>query len=241
MLDPHPPPRPRLGRRRDYSPERPWEPLSDTEWAVLAPFVFRAAEREAEAADALAATAAAEAAAAGVPTRRRPGRPVRDPRARLDAVFWMAAHTRPGRAAPPWHALPERFGKPPDTVSRQFRRWARQGLWTKLLEALADDERPGIAILRRLESWICRAYRRAWRLLGVPGMALARRLGSLSALRGPSWLLPDPDSSEYVFRRVNEELSRGLRAVAPGFLRAAARLTAAAGGRRYIPRSLAPP
>ena len=98
--------------------------------------------------------------------RRPAGRPIRDPRARLDAIFWLAAHTLPGRAPPPWAALPERFGKP-DTVSRQFRRWAKQGLWTKLLEALADPHRPGITILRRLESWICRAYRRAWRLLGV--------------------------------------------------------------------------
>ena len=208
------PPCTRLGRHRRYSPECPWEPLSDTEWAVLSPFVFRSAEAA--------------------------GRPVRNPRARLDAIFWMAAHTRPGRAPPPWHALPERFGKP-DTASRQFRRWARAGLWTRLLEALAADHTPGIAVLRRLESWICRSYRRAWRLLGVPGMALARRLGFLSALRGPSWLLPDPDLSEYVFRRVGEELSRGLRAVPAGFLRAAWHLMGAAAGRRYVPRGLAPP
>jgi hypothetical protein len=72
-------------------------------------------------------------------------------------------------------------------------------------------------------------------------MALARRLGFLSALRGPSWLLPDPDLSEWVFRRVREELSRGLRAVPPGFLRAAWHVIGTAGGRRSIPRSLAPP
>jgi transposase len=204
----------RLGRHRRYSPERAWEPLSDTEWAVLSPFVFRTADVA--------------------------GRPVRDPRGRLDAIFWLAAHTLPGRAPPPWAALPERFGKP-DTASRQFRRWAKQGLWTKLLQALAEAHYPGIAVLRRLESWICRAFRRAWRLLGVQGMALARRLGFLSALRGPSWLLPNPDLSEYVFRRVDEELSRGLRAVPPGFLRAACRLLTAAGGRRSIPRCLAPP
>jgi hypothetical protein len=96
-------PRPatRLGHHRRYSPERGWEPLSDTEWAVLAPFVFRAAATEAEAEAARAATAHAAASAEGVPLRRRPGRPVRDPRARLDAIFWMAAHARPGRAPPP--------------------------------------------------------------------------------------------------------------------------------------------
>ena len=210
----------RLGRHRRYSPERAWAPLSDDEWAALSPFVFRAA------------------AAAG------PGRPVRDPRGRLDAVFWLAANTRPGRAPPPWSALPAAFGKP-DTASRQFRRWAHAGLWTRLLEALADPHYPGIAVLRRLESWICRSFRRAWRLLGVQGMALARRLGFLSALRGPSWLLPDPDLSEWVFRRVQAVLDRlrrrELRFAPPGFLRAAQRLLAAAAGRRSIPHCLAPP
>ena len=51
-------------------------------------------------------------------------------------------------------------------------------------------------MLRRLESWICRTYRRAWRILGVWGVALARRIGFLSALRAPSVLLPDPDLSD---------------------------------------------
>ena len=90
-------PRPltRLGRHRRYSPERDWEPLSDDEWAALSPFVFRAADAA--------------------------RRPVRDPRARPDAVLWLAANTRLGRAPPPWAALPPEFGKP-DTASHQFRR-----------------------------------------------------------------------------------------------------------------------
>jgi transposase len=234
-----------LGHHRRYSPERSWEPLSDDEWAVLAPFLHRAAEAGTEARrEAEFAAAQHPDAPALPPPRRRAGRPVRDPRARLDAAFWLAAHTLPGRPPPPWHALPARFGKP-DTVSRQFRRWAKQGLWTRLLEALADDRRPGLAILRRLESSICRAYRRAWRLLGVPGMALARRLGFLSALRGPSWLLPDPDLSEQVFSKLRAAMLRarqhGLRALPRGFLRCYKKLLAIAAGRRSIPRSLAPP
>ena len=123
------PPETRLGHHRRYSPERAWPPLSNDEWAVLSPFVFRAAEAEAEAA--LAVDAAAAGAAAGVPHEGGP--------------------------------RPERFGK------------------------------------------------------------------------------PDPDLSEWLFGRVQEELSRGLRAVPPGFLRAAWRLMGAAGGRRCIPRALAPP
>jgi transposase len=204
----------RTNPHRRYSPQRPWEPLSDDEWAVLSPFVHR----------------------------HTAGRPVRDPRGRLDAIFWLSA--QPGRALPPWADLPPEFGKP-DTASRQFRRWAAAGLWTRLLEALADPGHPGIAVLRRLESWICRSYRRAWRLLGVAGAALARRLGFLSALRGPSWLLPDPDLSGWVLDRlapVLERVLRGdLRPPPPGFLAACAHLLGAAGGRRSIPRCLAPP
>ena len=96
-----------------------------------------------------------------------------------------------------------------------------------------------------MESWICRSYRRAWRLLGVSGVALARRLGFLSALRGPSWYLPDPDLSEYVLDRLEPVLKRiycgDLRPPPPGFLRACANLLGTAGGRRSIPRCLAPP
>ena len=130
----------RFEHHRRYSPERNWEPLSNTEWAVLAsPFLFRAAEAE--------MATAARGRHRGRPAPRRAtlpratpgGRPIRDPRTRLDAIFWLAAHTLPGRAPPPWAALPPEFGKP-DTVSRQFRRWARTGLWTKFLHALADPD-----------------------------------------------------------------------------------------------------
>ncbi len=212
--------RQRLDPRRRSSPQRPWEPLSDDEWAVLSPFLFR---------------------------HNGPGRPVRDPRGRLDAVFWLAA--RPQRHLPPWRALPPEFGKH-DTVARQFRRWAHAGLWTRLLQALADPEHPGIAVLRRLESWICRSYRRAWRLLGVQGVVLARRLGFLSALRAPSVFLPDPDLSGYVhrlLRPVGDALSKGgfraARALmpCPDFFAVCGKLLKTAGGRLSIPRSLAPP
>ena len=98
----HPQRLPRFGHHRRYSPERPWEPLSDVEWAVLSPFVFRAADAA--------------------------GRPVRDPRARLDAVFWMAAHARPGRAPPPWRALPPRqLWKGAAPAAAFFGRWGDDG------------------------------------------------------------------------------------------------------------------
>ena len=228
----------RLGPHRRYSPERPWEPLSNDEWAVLAPFLHRAAEAEAEwkREDELAAAQHPDAPA--VPARRPAGRPIRDPRARLDAIFWLAAHTLPGRAPPPWAALPARFGKP-DTVSRQFRRWAKAGLWTRLLEALADPTAPGS---RSSAAWkagsaaptaapgACSACE-AWRL--------ARRLGFLSALRGPSWLLPDPDLSEQVFSKLRAAMLRarehGLRVLPNGFLRSYKKLLAIAAGRQIHP------
>jgi hypothetical protein len=82
-------------------------------------------------------------------------------------------------------------------------------------------------------------------LLGVQGMALARRLGFLSALRGPSWLLPDPDLSEQVFSKLRAAMLRarehGLRVLPSGFLRYYKKLLAIAAGRRSIPRCLAPP
>ncbi len=179
-----------------------------------------------------------------------PGRPVRDPRGRLDAIFWMAAHTPgPSWSLPPWHALPPEFGKP-DTAARQFRRWAQAGLWSRLLRALADPDHPGIQILRRLESWICRTYRRAWRLLGVAGVALARRIGFLSALRAPTVFLPDPDLSEYVKDRLRWAKGvmdkHGFRAglammPSPEFLHACNKLLWAAGGGRRVSRYIAPP
>ncbi|GAA0585368.1 hypothetical protein GCM10009416_24660 [Craurococcus roseus] len=179
------------------------------------------------------------------------GRPVRAPRGRLGAIFWMAAHLLPGPgwSPAPWRTLPPRFGKR-DTVARQSRRWAQAGLWTRLLEALAGPDCPGIAILRRLGSWICRTYRRAWRILGVRGVALARRLGFLSALRGPPWFLPDPHLSESIkgeFRRLrrclHEKGKAAMRAMlpCPDFFRAADKLLWAASGGRRINRHLAPP
>ena len=234
----------RLGPRRRYSPERPWEPLSNDEWAVLAPFLHRAAEAEAERKREDELTAAQHPE----PSPSLPDAPPAAPSATRARGSTPSSGSPPTRcpAAPrlPGPPCPTCFGKP-DTVSRQFRRWARAGLWTKLLEALADPHRPGLTILRHLESWICRTYRRAWRLLGVQGIGLARRLGFLSALRGPSWLLPDPDLSEQVFSKLRAAMLRarehGLRVLPRGFLRCYKKLLAIAAGRRSIPRALAPP
>lgn len=59
-------------RTSRLTPPRPWAPLSDSEWAALAPHL----------------------------EEPRSGRRVEDPRARLDAMFWAACHHAPWRLLP---------------------------------------------------------------------------------------------------------------------------------------------
>jgi transposase len=115
------------------------------------------------------------------------GRQIGDLRARLNAIFHMACTTDP------WRALPETYGRP-DTVSRYFRRLTHAGTWEKLLHAIKES--PPNSPLREIAPLICRACRRAIRLRGLRFIALARRLGFLSALNGPPSKLPNPDLSE---------------------------------------------
>ena len=64
-----------------------------------------------------------------------------------------------------------------------FRRLTHNGLWTRLLTLLAETH-PNHP-LRAIEHRICRAARRAYRILGLRLILLARRLGLRSALPGP--------------------------------------------------------
>jgi transposase len=162
-----------------------------------------------------------------------PGRPMQDPRGRFDACLYGAC--MPGA----WESLPERFGRP-DTVSRCFRRWAHRGVWDNLLIWAAS----GRFFLPQLEYMICRAFRRAGRLLGLAGLKLARRAGLLTALRAPPHWLPDPDLSEYLHKRV---LAPALAHPAGQYLPTRAEcslwktLYSVCIGRRRIPRCAAPP
>jgi len=191
---------------RHDTPPRPWQPMTDPEWDALRPYILWLGA----------------------------GRPVRDLRARLDGVFWIAASGRP------WKDLPEAFGRP-DTASRHFRRLTQKHLWQRLLHALAEPAAP--PGLRALEHWICRACHRAVRIAGLTLITTARRLGFRSALRGPSWLLPDPDLSEALRRLTDQLLDFALAAPATlpeGLLGLCGRLLGTAGGRRWIPRCLIP-
>jgi len=186
-----------------YTKPAPWRPLNDEEWEQIRPLIVDPAA---------------------------PGRPLADPRARLDACLYAA--TMPGA----WHTLPEHHGRA-DTVSRQFRRWAHRGVWDNLLIWASS----GRFFSPQLEYMICRAFRRAWRVLGLAGLRLARRAGLLTALRAPPHWLPDPDLSEYVHKR---QLAPMLETGEPPSRRLIARfltLLRACQGRSRIPAGSAPP
>jgi transposase len=80
-----------------------------------------------------------------------PGVTAQDNRRFLDAVLWIA------RTGAPWADLPERFGKY-DTAYQRFNRWAKRGVWNRVMEALGGD-----ADLEHLllDSTIVRAHQHA--------------------------------------------------------------------------------
>ena len=155
-------------------PARPWQPLSDVEWEAISLHLW-----------------ASGCGFRGPARDRCDTQTIKDPRARLDAIFrgatlkWQGPK---GAYRAPWRALPEAMGKP-DTVSRTHRRWAHAKLWQRLLAAVfRPDADP---VLRDLAHWICCAYRRAIGVLGLAAVTFARRLGAHSALTAPPHWLPD--------------------------------------------------
>ena len=117
--------------------------LSDAEWGFFEPFV--------------------------VETGALRGRPPRDHRRTLDAVFWIA------RTGAPWRDLPEELGKW-NSVHRQYRRWTLSGLWDLMLEALADGG--GNATIQMVDSTVIRAHHCA---AGVKGGLKTRLLAARAA------------------------------------------------------------
>ena len=61
-----------------------------------------------------------------------PGVTARDHRNFVDAVLWIA------RTGAGWRDLPERFGDWNNTFQR-FNRWAKSGVWARVMEALGGD------------------------------------------------------------------------------------------------------
>ncbi|MDO9707759.1 transposase [Paracraurococcus lichenis] len=157
------------------TPRHAWAPMTDAEWAALAPHLA--------------------ALGCGLAAPGRAGERMEDPRGRLDAIFravMLKRSNTQGGGRAPWSALPEAFGKH-DTVARTWRRWAHRGLWLRLLEAVADPAAP--AALRALTYRVCCCVRRGLRIMGLKAIVLARRLKLHSALPAPSQWLPDPDLS----------------------------------------------
>ncbi len=122
------------------------------------------------------------------------GRPLANPRRAFDACFHAACSGRP------WRELPPGFGKPA-SIHRLFVRWAQKGLWGALLKYVARPRPEAHCDLSAIAYWACRVFRRASRILGLAGIVLARRLGMDSALRAPSWWLPDPDLAHVLHAR----------------------------------------
>jgi putative transposase len=68
-----------------------------------------------------------------VPGKRGdPGRTGKDNRLFVDAIVWMA------RTGAPWRDLEAYFGNW-NSVFRRFRRWAKAGVWERIMAAVADD------------------------------------------------------------------------------------------------------
>jgi transposase len=80
----------------------------------------------------------------------RRGRPPRNHRRVLDAIFWVM------RTGAPWRDVPEEFGDW-NAIFRQFRRWADSGIWDVILEALAGSDVCD-ATLQMVDATIIRAH-----------------------------------------------------------------------------------
>jgi transposase len=100
------------------------------------------------------------------------GKVAKDNRLFVDAVLWIA------RTGAPWRDLPEHFGNWNSTW-RRFDRWATQGVWRQVFEALQDPDLEWLI----LDSTVIRAHPCA---AGAPkkSMGPAARTSRPSAVAG---------------------------------------------------------
>jgi transposase len=110
------------------------------------------------------------------------GRPPRNHRRVLDAVFWVM------RTGAPWRDLPEKFGNW-NSIFLQFRRWADSGVWDVMLEALAGS---GVsdAALQMIDATVIRAHQCA--AGGKGGLCATRSVVRAAASRPRSTPAPTP-------------------------------------------------
>ena len=103
--------------------------------------------------------------------RSDPGRTAQDNRRFVDGVLWLA------RTGAPWRDLPERYGRW-NSAFQRYRRWAKRGVWQRLLQALGGD--PDLEHLL-LDSTTVRAHQHA---AGAKGGETAKRSGARGAAGG---------------------------------------------------------
>jgi transposase len=111
-----------------------------------------------------------------------PGQPgqhggiAQDNRRFVNAVLWIA------RTGAPWRDLPQRFGRW-NSIWRRFDRWAAQGVWTRVMDALRDPDLEWLI----LDSTAVRAH---------PCAAGAKKKG-MAAAASPSkhWAAPEEASA----------------------------------------------
>ena len=84
-------------------------------------------------------------------TEGDPGVTAKDNRLFINAVLWIA------KTGAPWRDLPERFG-PWNSVFQRFNRWAKRGVWGRVMEALGGDADLEWLIL---DSTVIRAHQHA--------------------------------------------------------------------------------
>ena len=77
------------------------------------------------------------------------GRHGADNRLFVEAVLWI------NRTGAPWRDLPEEFGSW-NSVFQRFRRWAKNGVWECIFNALRDD--PDYEYLIIIDATIVRAH-----------------------------------------------------------------------------------
>ena len=95
-----------------------------------------------------------------------PGRTATDNRLFVNGVLWVL------RSGAHWHDLPPRYGKW-KSVHTRFARWAKNGVWERLFEALIKDRKNEYLML---DTTLVRAHQQAatgkggtkTRLWGVP-------------------------------------------------------------------------
>ena len=81
------------------------------------------------------------------------GRPPVDRRAVAEATAWRF------RTGSPWREVPERFGNG-NTIYKNFNRWAEQGVWTRVLEAVQSltHQRGELDWVTSIDSTIVRVH-----------------------------------------------------------------------------------